>query len=245
MRVGIKGVGFDSVTPGEALDKAMELAMAPGCSYVVTPNPEIVWLARKQPELKTALNGADLVIPDGIGIIYASRILGRPLPSRVPGIELGAGLLEKMAELGEPVYLLGAQPGVAERAAENLRARFPGLVICGTGDGYFKEDGPVIRRVNETRPRLMLVCLGFPRQELWMAEHRAELDVGLMLGLGGSLDVFAGDVKRAPELWCRMNLEWLYRLLKQPSRLGRMMKLPVFLLSVVWERLIHGKTDRI
>ena len=186
-----------------------------------------------------------LLIPDGIGITYASRILGKPLPSRVPGIELGTALLEKMAELGEPVYLLGAKPGVAERAGENLKARFPGLKICGTGDGYFKEDGPVIRRVNEAKPRLLFVCLGFPRQELWMAEHRAELEAGLMLGLGGSLDVFAGDVKRAPELWCRLNLEWFYRLLNQPSRLGRMLKLPVFLLSVVWERLRYGKTDRV
>ncbi len=221
----------------------MVLAQSPGCQYVVTPNPEIVWLARKQPELKDALNAADLVIPDGIGIIYASRILGAPLPARVPGIELAYGLLEKMAEQGEPVYLLGAKPGVAERAAENLKARYPGLVIAGTGDGYFQDDGPVIQRINACRPRILLVCLGFPRQELWMARHLEEINAGLMLGLGGSLDVFAGDVKRAPEAWCRLNLEWFYRLLHQPSRLGRMLKLPVFLLSVVWERLRYGKTD--
>ena len=245
MRIGIKGVGFDSVTPEQALERAVELSEAPGCRYVVTPNPEIVWLAGKNGELKAALNGADLVIPDGIGIIYASRILGTPLPSRVPGIELGAGLLQHMAERGEPVYLLGAKPGVAERAAEKLKAQYPGLNVVGTGDGYFKEDAPVIEKINACRPRLLLVCLGFPRQELWMAAHREELNAGLMVGLGGSLDVFAGDVKRAPEVWCRLNLEWFYRLLHQPSRLGRMMKLPVFLLSVVWERLRHGKTDRV
>jgi N-acetylglucosaminyldiphosphoundecaprenol N-acetyl-beta-D-mannosaminyltransferase len=245
VRVGVKGVGFDAVTPEQAMEKALALSAEDGCKYVVTPNPEIVWLARKQPELRDALNGSDLVIPDGIGIIYASRILGEPLPSSVPGIELAAGLLLHMAEQGEPVYLLGAKPGVAERAAENLKAQYPGLNIVGTGDGYFQEDGPVISRINACKPRLMLVCLGFPRQELWMAKHRHELDVGLMVGLGGSLDVFAGDVKRAPDAWCRLNLEWFYRLLHQPSRLGRMMKLPVFLLSVVWERLRHGKTDRV
>ena len=161
MRTRIKGVGFDALKPDEALERALVLAQSPGCQYVVTPNPEIVWLARKQPELKDALNAADLVIPDGIGIIYASRILGAPLPARVPGIELAYGLLEKMAEQGEPVYLLGAKPGVAERAAENLKARYPGLVIAGTGDGYFQDDGPVIQRINACRPRILLVCLGF------------------------------------------------------------------------------------
>ena len=145
-------------------------------------------------------------------------------------------------ELGVKNYVYGdtvlEYALAAERAAEKLKAQYPGLNVVGTGDGYFKEDAPVIERINACRPRLLLVCLGFPRQELWMAAHREELNAGLMVGLGGSLDVFAGDVKRAPA-------EWFYRLLHQPSRLGRMMKLPVFLLSVVWERLRHGKTDRV
>ena len=245
MRIGIKGVGFDALTPREAVERASELTTAAGCRYVVTPNPEIVWLAGKQPELMEALNGADLVVPDGIGIVYAARILGKPLPARVPGIELASGLLQGMAESGGSVYLLGAKPGVAERAAERLREQYPGLVIAGTGDGYFREDGPVIEKINACKPRLLFVCLGFPRQELWMAEHRDQIDAGLMLGLGGSMDVFAGDAKRAPEGWRRLNLEWLYRLLCQPSRIGRMLKLPIFLLSVVWERLKYGKTDRV
>ena len=245
MRIGIKGVGFDAFTPEEALERAADLAFDPGCRYVVTPNPEIVWLAGKQPQLKQALNGADLVVPDGIGIVYAARILGTPLPARVPGIELAAGLLRRMADTGEPVYLLGAKPGVAERAADRLREQYPGLRIVGTGDGYFREDEPVIGQINACRPRLLFVCLGFPRQELWMAENRDRIEAGLMLGLGGSLDVFAGDVKRAPEFWQRMNLEWFYRLIQQPSRIGRMLKLPVFLLSVVAERLKHGKTNRV
>ena len=237
------GVGFDALSPQEALDGASELVRADGCRYVVTPNPEIVWLARKQPKLMEALNQADLVIPDGIGIVYAAQILGKPLPARVPGIELAAGLLKRMAQSGETVYLLGAKPGVAERAAEKLCKQYPGLNIVGTGDGYFREDQPVIDRINSCRPQLLFVCLGFPRQELWMAEHRDQINAGLMLGLGGSLDVFAGDVKRAPEKWRRMNLEWFYRLIHQPSRIGRMLKLPVFLLSVVWERIKHGKTN--
>lgn len=237
------GVGFDALTPEEALERAFALSFESGCRYVVTPNPEIVWLARKQPELLEALNRADLVVPDGIGIVYAARILGTPLPARVPGIELAAGLLRRMADSGDPVFLLGAKPGVAERAADRLKQEYPGLRIVGTGDGYFQEDEPVIERINACKPRLLFVCLGFPRQELWMARYRDQIDAGLMLGLGGSLDVFAGDVKRAPMIWRRLNLEWFYRLICQPSRLGRMLKLPVFLLSVVWERVKNGKTN--
>ncbi len=245
MRIGIKGVGFDPVTLEEAAARGSAMMEDGGGHYVVTPNPEIVWLARKLPELKAAVNGADLVIPDGIGVIYAARILGTPLKERVPGIELAEALIAHAAAAGLSVFLLGAKPGVAERAGENLRAKYPGLRIAGCGDGYFKEDGPVLERLRASGARLILVCLGFPRQELWMAAHRDEVGPAVMLGVGGSMDVFAGDVKRAPEAWCRAGLEWLYRLLSQPSRIKRMIKLPVFLVSVVWERIVHGKADRV
>ena len=242
MRIPVRGVGFDRLTLAEAARRGEELLADPGGHYVVTPNPEIVWQAGTMPELREALNGADMVIPDGIGVIYASRILGTPLPERVPGIELAGELLSCCAEQDLPVYLLGAKPGVAERAGENLQKTYPGLRIAGCGDGYFREDGPVLEAIRASGARLILVCLGFPKQELWMAAHRDELGQALMLGVGGSMDVFAGDVKRAPEVWRRWGLEWLYRLLSQPSRLGRMLKLPVFLLSVIWERLRFGRT---
>ncbi len=245
MRIGVKGVGFDPVTLEEAASRGRELMAEEGGHYVVTPNPEIVWLARKMPELKAALNGADLVIPDGIGVIYAAKILGTPLKERVPGIELTEKLLAYAASAELPVFLLGAKPGVAERAGERLRKKYPGLQVAGCGDGYFKEDGPVLQRLRESGARLILVCLGFPRQELWMAAHHSEVGQALMLGVGGSMDVFAGDVKRAPEAWCKVGLEWLYRLLSQPSRIKRMIKLPIFLVSVVWERITHGKADRV
>ena len=245
MRIGVKGVGFDPVTLEEAASRGRELMAEEGGHYVVTPNPEIVWLARKMPELKAALNGADLVIPDGIGVIYAAKILGTPLKERVPGIELTEAMLAYAATAELPVFLLGAKPGVAERAGERLRKKYPGLQVAGCGDGYFKEDGPVLQRLRESGARLILVCLGFPRQELWMAAHHSEVGQALMLGVGGSMDVFAGDVKRAPEAWCKVGLEWLYRLLSQPSRIKRMIKLPIFLVSVVWERITHGKADRV
>ncbi len=241
MRIGVKGVGFDPVTLREAAERCLAMTEESGGHYVVTPNPEIVWLARTMPELRTALNEADLVVPDGIGIIYAAKLLGKPLKERVPGFELTEALLAAAAERELPVYLLGAKPGVAERAWERLTKKYPGLRIVGCGDGYFKEDGPVLDRIRESGARLILVCLGFPRQELWMSAHREDVGQALMLGVGGSMDVFAGDVKRAPEVWCRVGLEWLYRLLSQPSRIKRMIKLPLFMLSVVWERITHGK----
>ncbi len=241
MRVPVKNVGFDRVTMAEAVETGKKLLSQPGGHYVVTPNPEIVWLAQERADFMEALNAADLVVPDGIGVIYAAKILGTPLKERVPGFELATHLIHYASEAGLGVYLLGAKPGVAERAAENLKQAHPGLIVCGTGDGYFKEDGPVLERIRASGARLVLVCLGFPKQELWMKAHQNEVGQALMLGVGGSMDVFAGDVKRAPDFWCRIGLEWFYRLMKQPSRIGRMMKLPVFLLSVIGDRLKHGK----
>jgi N-acetylglucosaminyldiphosphoundecaprenol N-acetyl-beta-D-mannosaminyltransferase len=237
MRVDVLGVGFDNYSMAEAKEAALRLMKEEKTAYTVTPNPEIVWEARKNSELKAALDSADLVIPDGIGVVYGAAILKTPLKERVPGIELATLLIEEMSAVGGRVYLLGSKPGVAEKAAEELKKRFPGLVICGTGDGYFKDDGPVIEKINAQRPDLLLVCLGFPKQEIWMHRCRERIKAGMMMGLGGVLDVFAGDVKRAPDAWCNLGLEWLYRLLRQPSRIKRMIKLPVFLLAVIGERL--------
>ncbi|MGM9522527.1 MAG: WecB/TagA/CpsF family glycosyltransferase [Oscillospiraceae bacterium] len=240
MRTDVLGVGFDNVTMEEAVARAEALIASPETGYVVTPNPEIVWACRKNEELKAAVSGASLVLPDGIGVIYGARILSRPLKEKVPGADFAERLFEKMAEKGQSVYLLGAKPGVAETAGKNLTEKYPGLKVCGTADGYFKEDGPVIERINASAPDLLLVCLGAPKQELWMSRNAERLNVRLMAGLGGSLDVYAGVVQRAPESWQRMNLEWLYRLIKQPSRFRRMLKLPAFLFAVIWQR-IRGK----
>ena len=172
-----------------------------------------------------------------MGVIYAAKILGRPLRARVPGIDFAAALLARVAGTGKRLFLLGAAPGVAELAAVNLRAAYPGLVVCGFHDGYFKEDRPVADAIREARADLVFVCLGAPKQEKWIAANGAAAGARLYVGLGGSLDVFAGKVERAPESFQRLGLEWLYRLLKQPSRIGRMAKLPLFLVSAVGARI--------
>ena len=145
--------------------------------------------------------------------------------------------MEQLSRTGGSVFLFGAKPGVAEQAGVNLRERYSGLKIAGTHDGYFTEDAPIVEQINQARPDMLLVCLGSPKQELWMEQYAGKLQVGLMAGLGGSLDVFAGVVERAPERWQKLGLEWLYRLMKEPKRIGRMMKLPKFALCAVKERV--------
>ena len=240
MKIDILGVSFDSVTKEEALDLA-ETAMEKGVGhYVVTPNPEFIQTAKKDEEFRTVLNRADLSIPDGIGVIYAANIIGKPLKSRIPGIEFAAGLCERMAKKGERLFLLGAKPGVAELAAARLQADHPGLTVCGTHDGYFQNSEEIAEEIKASCADVVFVCLGAPKQEKWMAEYGSSTGARLLVGLGGSLDVFAGQVKRAPEQWQKLGLEWLYRLISQPSRIGRMAKLPLILLDAAAAR-VTGK----
>lgn len=230
-------MGFDPVTPAEALDRLTEMTARGEGGYVVTANPEIVYECRRDASLRALTEGAALVVADGIGVVHAARILKRPLPGRVPGIELGEQFAARLAAEGRRLYLLGAKPGVAEKAAAELQRRCPGLVIAGTGDGYYKDEAAAAAALRDAAPDAAFICMGFPRQELFMAAHGPELPRCVMIGLGGSLDVFAGEVKRAPKIFIRFGLEWFYRLLREPRRLGRMMKLPAFLWLALAERL--------
>ncbi len=237
MKVDVMGVRFDNVTMDEALSTAQALLSGDGASYVVTPNSEIVYEAMADEELRDLLNGADLVLPDGAGVVLGSKILKTPLKQKVAGVDFADGLLGILAETGERVYLLGSKPGVAELAAEKMLEKHPGLQICGVADGYFRDEGPVIEAVNAANADVLFVCLGAPKQEKFMAAHQKDLKVRLMIGLGGSLDSFAGTVKRAPRWMIACNLEWFYRLLKEPWRFRRMLRLPKFLWAVVRRRI--------
>lgn len=234
-------VGFDDLTMDEAVSRAQKCFESRNACYIVTPNPEIVMLCRDDPSLAQAVHGAYLVLADGVGIVYGAKILGTPLKQKLPGIDFAQQLFAIMAKEGKTLFLLGAKPGVAEKAAEVLTAQFEGLRIVGMNDGYFQDDAPVVEKINAVSPDLLLVCLGAPKQELWMRENAPKLSVGLMAGLGGSLDVFAGEVKRAPEVWQKLGLEWFYRLCKEPSRAGRMSNLPKFGFAVIGRRLKGGK----
>lgn len=242
MKTDVIGVAFDNISLQEAVEAGEAVIAERRAGYVVTPNPEIVMAAGKNPQLMAALNGADLVLPDGIGVVYAAKIIGTPLAERVPGIDFAAGLMEKLAEKNGSVYLFGAKPGVADAAADNLEEMFPGLAVCGAHDGYFDDDRDIIADINAKGPDFLFVCLGCPKQELWMRENAGRLNVGIMAGLGGCLDVFAGNIDRAPEKMQQMGLEWLYRLGKEPKRIGRIIKLPGILLKAAGERIRGRKT---
>ena len=233
--VNILGVHVNKYTMQEAVEKASSLMETEKLSMIFTPNSEIILYASNNPEFAEMLNKGDMIIPDGIGVVYGAKILRNPIKERVAGYDLVCNLLPVMAEKGQSVYLLGAKPGVAEKAAETLLAKHPGLVIAGTHDGYFKDNEEVIADINKCAPDFLMVCLGFPKQENWIYNNREKLNAKLAIGAGGCLDVFAGTVQRAPEFYCKHGIEWLYRLVKQPTRFVRMLALPKFGLKVLFK----------
>lgn len=236
LKIDVMGVKFDNLTKREFIAKAEQIIRSGEKGYCVTPNAEIVYEAIHDEAFRDLLNNASLVLPDGAGVILGAKILGTPIREKVAGIEFGDALCGSLAQMGGSAYLLGSKPGVAEAAAENLKKKHPGLNICGTADGYFKDEAAVVEKINAANPDVLFVCLGAPKQEKFMKNHIQELNAKLMLGLGGSLDGYAGIAKRAPRWMINLNLEWLYRLIKEPKRLGRMMRLPKFVLICFKEK---------
>ena len=237
-RIDVLGVGFDDVTVEQAVLRAFEKVDGGERFYVVTPNPEIVWRARRDEPLRNAINRAGLVLPDGVGIIIGAKILGTPIRGgRAPGIDFASAMLERMSNYGGSVFLLGAKAGVAELAGQKLIEKHTGINVAGAADGYFTDDAQVVEAINTAQPDFLLVCLGSPKQELWMERNIDRLNVKMCVGLGGALDVFAGKVKRAPAFFLKLGLEWFYRLVKEPRRIKRMIKLPIFVLAVIWRRI--------
>ena len=231
------GVGFDNLTKSEFTAKAEDMLRNKERGYVVTPNAEIVYESIHDDAFRALLNDASMVLPDGAGVVLGAKILGTPIKEKVAGIEFGEEVCKLLAKNNGRLYLLGSKPGIANAAGEKLAQKYPGLVICGTADGYFKDEKAVIEKINEAKPDVLFVCLGAPKQEKFIKEHFDELDVTLMLGLGGSLDGYAGVAQRAPKWMIDLSLEWLYRLMKEPKRLGRMMRLPKFVAICTGEKL--------
>lgn len=244
-KTDIRGVFFDNVTMDEAASIAADLINSDGLDYIFTPNSEIVQACIDSPDLYDAVNSASLIIPDGIGVVYASKILRRPLKEKVAGFDLSKRVLKYAAENGKKVFFFGSSPAkddvpaVCDIAAEKIKDLYPGIDICGTRHGYFSPEDTdgIIGEINSSGADILFVCLGAPKQEKWIYENRDKLKVSLAMGLGGSLDVYAGTVKRAPDIFIKLNLEWFYRLIKQPSRIGRMMNLPRFLFGTIFYKL--------
>ena len=245
MKIEVLGVAFDNVTLEQAAELGGKMLQEDRFHYVVTPNPEFILAAEKDESFRAVINAADLVIPDGIGVIYSAKILGTPLSERVPGIEFSAKMLEKLNEMGGRLFLLGAKPGVAEKAGQNICAQYPNIVLCGTQDGYFKDEEEVILKVAAARPDLIFVCLGAPKQEKWMARWGQHTGAKMAIGLGGCLDVYAGNVERAPEAWQKLGMEWAYRLIREPWRFKRMARLPLVLVKAAKVRLSGGAKEEV
>lgn len=241
--IRILGIRVDEYDMRESLDligafiAQSRRETAPPLRQVITINPEGVWLARQDQDLARIVEQAALVTPDGNGILWGARQLGHPLRQRVTGVELLEALCAQGEKQGWRVYLLGAKPGVAAQAAQRLLERYPQLQIVGWDDGYFRQrEAQAIAQVKEARADLLFAALGMPYQEQWLYQHRQELGCGVALGVGGSFDVIAGLVRRAPLLWQRLKLEWLWRLLADPKRWRRFLVLPKYMWQVKRER---------
>lgn len=230
-KVEIVGVEIDNVNMDEAagiLEEALEMDR---CSMVFTPNSEILLDAVKDREFEAVLKNGQLVVPDGIGVVIASKFYGTPLKERVAGYDLTMRLLETANSQGRSIYLLGGREGVAEEAAIKLMEKYSNLPIVGTRNGYFEsdEEEKIIEEINRSGAEILLAALGAPKQEKFINKYRDSLKVKIAIGVGGSLDVIAGRVERAPEFYQKAGLEWFYRLMKQPSRFMRIMRLPKFI----------------
>ena len=237
MKIDVMGLKFDSVTMDEALSRAEALLRGEKAAYVVTPNAEIAYEALHDGQLREMLNGADLMLPDGAGVVLASKLLRTPVKQKVAGVDFAAGLLGILERNGQSLYLLGGKTGIGELAAQKMLEAHPQLRIAGIADGFFQDEAPVIAKINASGADALFVCLGAPKQERFMVQHQQELHVHLMAGLGGSLDAFAGTVQRAPAWMIRLNLEWLYRLIREPKRVRRMLRLPKYLWAVMLKRI--------
>jgi N-acetylglucosaminyldiphosphoundecaprenol N-acetyl-beta-D-mannosaminyltransferase len=237
--IHILGCRLDPIDAGEAARRIVELARTAAGAQVVTLGTEMVVYAQSSERFRAIVNGSALSLCDTVGLLAVARKRGAPLRERVAGVELIEGLCREAAAQGLPIYFLGGAEGVAADAAAALSRRFPGLRVAGARNGYFSEaETPaVVAAIAASGARLLFAGLGSPRQEFWLADHLGETGCGAGIGVGGSFDVVAGRVARAPQSLRRLGLEWLYRLLKEPRRWRRQMALPRFVWLVALDEL--------
>jgi N-acetylglucosaminyldiphosphoundecaprenol N-acetyl-beta-D-mannosaminyltransferase len=227
-RVSLFGVDVDALSFDETIDRAFELAEASGTSQHVVLNAAKVVLMSKDDRLRNIVAGCDLVNADGQSVVWASRLLGRPLPERVAGIDLFNAIVERAARTGHRLYFLGATDEVLTAMIGVLRARYPALVIAGHHNGYWSDDNDVIAEVRRAQPHFLFLAIPSPRKEYWLSQHLDSLAVPFVMGVGGTFDVVAGKVRRAPRWAQRIGCEWVYRLVQEPRRM--------------WKRYLRGNS---
>ena len=234
-QVEILGVNVNSLTMAQAVEAVQQFIAEKKVALVATANAEMLMRATQDEELKDILNQADLVVPDGAGTVWAAGHLGEPMPERVAGFDLAQELMREAPARGDRIYFFGSAPGVADKAKAKAEELYPGIQVVGTRNGFFTEaDEPgIIAEIKAARPDILLAALGVPKQEKWLKKHMQELQVPVCIGGAGTLDGMAGVMERAPLWMQKAKLEWLFRGLKQPSRAGRLLALPKFVLKVV------------
>ncbi|NLL06469.1 MAG: WecB/TagA/CpsF family glycosyltransferase [Clostridiaceae bacterium] len=237
--INVLDIPVDNVTMEEAVESFKVLVSEPKLHTIFTPNAEIMMAAQRDPELKTILSEADLLLPDGAGVVLGSRILGTPLKERVAGFDFSIECFKLSSKMNISYFFFGGKPGIAQEAANKVKIDNPDINIVGIRDGYFspEEETDIIETINSSNADVLLVGLGAPKQEKWIYKNKDRLNVKICIGVGGTFDGIAGVAKRAPLFFRKNGLEWLYRLYKEPWRYKRMMDLPKFILLVTFKKL--------
>ena len=243
-KLDIMGTRINNVTMDEAVNICEKTIKSGEQLVVYTPNTEFIMMAKKDEEFKELLNKSDLNIPDGIGLIYASKIKKHPLKEKVAGFDLTVNLIKLANEKNLKIYFVGGKPGVAQKAAENIKKDYPNVNIVGVSDGYFKgthlgmqgheEEKRLIDDINDKAPDMLFVGFGAKKQEQWIEYNKKLINAKIFVGNGGTVDVLAGEVNRAPDIYIKLGLEWFYRLMKEPKRIKRQMLLPQFMVKIIF-----------
>ena len=243
-RLSIMGVRINNISMNEVL-KIAEQKIENDEKYIIyTPNTEIIMMCQKDEEFLNLMNQSDINVPDGVGLLYAGKIKRFPLKEKVAGYDLSINLLKMADEKGLKLYVVGGRPGVAEAAMKNVQNNYPRIKIVGAQHGYFKgahlgefghdEELSLIEDINKHKPHILFVGFGAKKQEQWVEYNKSLINANIIIGNGGTLDGLAGLVKRAPDIFINLGLEWLYRLIKEPKRITRQIVLPVFMVKVIF-----------
>jgi N-acetylglucosaminyldiphosphoundecaprenol N-acetyl-beta-D-mannosaminyltransferase len=249
-QIDLLNVRVDRIDFAAAMGRVRQAIQVRRPCQIVTVNVDFVKLAKADSAYRRLINTADLSVADGMPLLWAARLIGAPLPERITGTDLVIGCAQMAATEGHRLFLLGAAPGVAEQAAAELERRFPGLTVCGTyappfGPWAEDEDRQIVERIRAARPDVLFVAFGAPRQDVWIREHMAELDVPVSVGIGGTLNFLAGKIRRAPQWMQDFGLEWLYRVVQEPGRLWKRYLLedfPIFFQLLAQARLTPDET---
>ncbi len=236
--VNVLGFDFINTTQTNFIEQLKQDCLNHQNRFIVTANPEIVLAAKNDAHYAQIIQTADYLTADGIGIVKGAKILGTPLPERVTGYDTMMALLAWCHEQHKKVFFVGAKPQVIQAVKAKIKTEYPGIAIAGAFDGYFKDDQPIVQAIAQSQPDFVFCALGFPKQEYFINKNRTVASA-IWMGVGGAFDVLAGTAKRAPKWWIDHHVEWLYRLLKEPSRFGRMLALPKYLLLVYQSKFNH------